>query len=127
MRIFLYFSHYLNAIRITELTGLCRQSINKYWLTVSKRITTYCHADSALFSGYIEVDKSYFGARWVKAIRGRGAMGKTIVFDLLKREGKVYTEIVPDYSSTTLQAIVRGEVSHRQRNTLRWLAFILAF
>ena len=28
---------------------------------------------------------------------------------LLKRERQVYTEIVPDCSSTTLQAIIRGK------------------
>ena len=34
--------------------------------------------------------------------------GKTIVFGLLKRQGKVYTEIVPNYSKATLQGIIRG-------------------
>jgi transposase len=32
----------------------------------------------------------------VRGKRGRGASGKTIAFGLLKRDGKVYTEIVPD-------------------------------
>ena len=35
----------------------------------------------------------------------------SIVFCLLKREGKVYTKIVPDCSSTTLLAIVRDKAS----------------
>jgi transposase len=46
----------------------------------------------------------------VRGKRGRGASGKTIVFGLLKRTGKVYTEIVPDYKKATLQAIIRGRV-----------------
>jgi transposase len=33
---------------------------------------------------------------------GRGASGKTIVFGLLKRDGNVYTEIVPDCKKATL-------------------------
>ena len=41
--------------------------------------------------------------------RGRGAGGKTIVFGLLKRGDQVYTEIVPDASKRTLQAIIRGK------------------
>jgi len=45
------------------------------------------------------------GAKRVKGKRGRGARGKTIVFGLLKRDGKVYTEIVPDTQKATLQAI----------------------
>lgn len=51
------------------------------------------------------------GARRVKGIRGRGARGKTIVFCIFQRNGKVYTEIVPYYKSKTLQAIIRGKVS----------------
>jgi transposase-like protein len=46
----------------------------------------------------------------VRGKRGRGAYGKTIVFGLLKRHGKVYTEIVPNCSRATLQGIIRGRV-----------------
>ena len=40
----------------------------------------------------------------------RGASGKTIVFGVFKRNGKVYTEIVPDCSKATLQAVIRDKV-----------------
>ena len=63
------------------------------------------------FSGEVEVDESWFGARRVKGKRGRGAYGKTIVFGIYKRNGKVYTEIVPDCSKRTLQALIRGKVT----------------
>jgi transposase len=53
---------------------------------------------------------SYFGPKRVHGKRGRGAGGKTIVFGLLKRGDCVYTEIVPNASKTTLQAIIRGKV-----------------
>ncbi len=43
--------------------------------------------------GQLEVDESYFGTRRVRGKRGRGASGKTIVFGLLKRGGKVHTQI----------------------------------
>jgi len=59
--------------------------------------------------GQIEVDESYFGARRVRGKRGRGARGKVIVFGLLKRGDKVYTEIVPDCKSFTLRRIVKGK------------------
>ena len=48
--------------------------------------------------------------RRVRGKRGRGASGKTIVFGLLKRQGKVYTEIVPNVSRKRLQAVIRGKV-----------------
>jgi len=106
-----YFSVDLNAVQMAELTGLSRQSINKYLVAVRCRITEYCEEESAPLLGQIEVDESYFGARRVKGKRGRGARGKTIVFGLLKREGKVYTEIVPNCSAATLQAIIKGKAS----------------
>ena len=69
-----------------------------------------CESESP-FSGEIEVDESYFGAWRVRGKRGRGAGGKIPVFGVLKRHGKVYTQIVPDCSRKTLQAIIRGKVS----------------
>ena len=36
------------------------------------------------------MDKSYFGAKRVRGKKGRGAAGKTPVFGLLKRDGRVY-------------------------------------
>ena len=62
-----------------------------------------------MFEGEIEVDESYFGGRR-KGKRGRGAAGKTPVFGLLKRNGKVYTVIVPNAQSSTLLPIIREKV-----------------
>lgn len=41
---------------------------------------------------------------------GRGARGKTIVFGIYKRHGSVYTEIIPNCTKASIQAIVRGRV-----------------
>ena len=49
-----------------------------------------CHE---VFGGEIEVDKSYFGGRR-KEKRGRGAVGKVLVFGFLMRGGKVYTKAI---------------------------------
>jgi transposase len=62
-----------------------------------------------VFDGEIEVDESYFGVRR-KGKRGRGAAGKTPVFGLLKRGGRVYTKIIPDASSATLMPIIERKV-----------------
>ena len=37
--------------------------------------------------------------------------GKTIVFGVYKRDGQVYTEIVPDVKKNTLRKAIRGKVS----------------
>ena len=76
------------------MTGLNRNIMNKYLLLVRKVIALECEQESP-FSGEVEVDECFFGARRTKGKRGRGASGKTIVFGLLKRNGKVYTKIVP--------------------------------
>ena len=62
-----------------------------------------------MFTGEIEVDESYFGGKR-KGKRGRGAGGKVPVFGLLKRNGKVYTVVVPDAKSSTILPIIREQV-----------------
>ena len=61
--------------------------------------------------GQIEVDESYFGAKRVKGKRGRGARGKTIVFGLLKRGDKVYTQIIKKCDRATLLTIIKEKTS----------------
>jgi transposase-like protein len=58
----------------------------------------------------VEVDECYFGARRVRGKPSQGAAGKTPVFGLLKRQGKVYTEMVPDCKKATPQAIIREAI-----------------
>ncbi len=68
-----------------------------------------CEQQSPLGKGSIELDESYFGARPVKGIRGRGAKGKTKVFGMLKRNGKVYTQIVNNCSISELLPIIEEQ------------------
>ena len=80
----------VTALSAASLTGLNRNTVNRYYGLLRVRIAEICEADSP-FDGEVEADESYFGARRVRGVRGRGARGKTIVFGLLKRGGKVYT------------------------------------
>ena len=100
----------LTAVQTAELSGISRNSVNKYLTAIRRRIAEFCESESP-FSGQVEVDESLFGARRVKGKRGRGAYGKVLVFGLYKRNGKVYTEVVPNASKKTLQAIIRGKVA----------------
>jgi transposase len=104
------FSLDLDASQIAKITCLNRNTINRYVSEIRERIADYCNIQSP-FSGEVELDESFFGARRVKGKRGRGASGKTIVFGIFKRHGKVYTEIVPDCRRSTLQGVIRGRVS----------------
>lgn len=106
-----FFALDFSAADTARLTGLTRKTVTVIFLKIRKRIAEECERASPLSSGEVEVDESYFGARRVRGKRGRGASGKTPVFGLLKRDGRVYTEIVPDCKKTTLQAIIRGRVA----------------
>jgi transposase len=105
-----YFALDLTANRTAQLTGLTHKTVNQIYLKIRVRLAQDCQRASP-FSGTVEVDESYFGARRVRGKRGRGASGKTIVFGIFKRNGKVYTEIVSDCARRTLQAIIGGRVS----------------
>src|SRR5947209_6113922 len=105
-----YFAMDFSATDVAQLTGIRRKAVTVIFLKIRQRIAEECERVSP-FSGEVEVDECYFGARRVRGKRGRGASGKTPVFGLLKRSGKVYTEIVPDCSKATLQAIIRGRIT----------------
>ena len=106
-----HFALDLTASDAAKLTGLSRRSVTSIFLKIRARIAEECQRASPFSACEVEVDESYFGARRVRGKRGRGASGKTIVFGIFKRNGCVYTEIVPDCKKSTLQAIIRGRVS----------------
>jgi transposase-like protein len=106
-----HFALDLTASHAAPLTGLSRRSMTSIFLRIRVRIAEECKRASPFSGCEVEVDESYFGARRVRGKRGRGASGKTIVFGIFKRNGCVYTEVVPDCKKATLQAIIRGRVA----------------
>ena len=100
----------LSATQTAKMTGLSVRRSNDLFLKLRKRLSQECEKISP-FSGDLEADESYFGPRRVRGRRGRGAGGKTIVFGLLKREDKVYTQIMPNVSRAALQAVIRGHAA----------------
>jgi len=105
-----YFALDLTADKTAQLCGLTHQAVNRIYLKIRNRIAEGSMRASPFSACEIEVDKSYFGARRVRGKRGRGAGNKTIVFGIYKRNGKVYTVIVPNVQKKTLQKIIRGKV-----------------
>ena len=106
-----YFSLDIEATKISALTGVSRPTVNRMLKAVRQRIAEFCESESPFEAGEVEIDESYFGARRVRGIRGRGARGKHIVFGLIKRGGKVYTQVVRNCSATELLPIIRDKVS----------------
>jgi transposase-like protein len=99
----------LTATQISALTALNRNTVNRYLRLIRQSVAEHCQRESP-FSGDVELDESYFGARRIRGKRGRGARGKTIVFGVYKRNGRVYTEIIPNCKKASIQAIIRGKV-----------------
>jgi transposase len=92
------------------LTGLSVQGTQSLYDGLRLRIMELALEEARPFAGEVEIDESYFGPRRVRGKRGRGAGGKTPVIGLLKRGGKVFTEIVENCSKQALMPIIRGQV-----------------
>ena len=76
-----------------------------------------------VFENEVELDESYFGGTR-KGKRGRGAAGKTIVFCILKRNGKVYTQVIQQASQAEILPIIQRKVNPDSVvYTYKWKAY----
>ena len=98
----------LTATQTSNILGISRITINQWYHRF--RVIIASQNDPDKFSGEVELDESYFGATRVKGKRGRGASGKTPVFGLLKRGGKVSVHIVSSVSRKELIPIIKHKV-----------------
>ena len=98
------------ALTAAALVGLNRNTTQRYDDRLRLRIGELARKEAGPMAGEVEVDESYFGARRVRGKRGRGASGKTPVIGLLKRGGKVFTQIVENCSKQALVPIIKGKV-----------------
>jgi transposase len=101
LKLLKFFILEVTARSASNLLGIHPNSAVLFYKKI--RIVIKPHLDEEskeLFKGQIELDESYFGGTR-KGKRGRGAAGKVAVFGMLKRQGKVYTVVVPDTSEKT--------------------------
>ena len=104
----------LTATQTSKLLRLNRKTINRYYLHFRIRIMLNQQAEFQKFVGLIELDESYFGAGRIRGFHGKLKKGrgtyKQPVFGIFERNGRVYTEIVPDCKKKTLQKVILGKV-----------------
>ena len=100
-----YFAEDIEASKISNLTKISEATLCKIFREIRIIMSKECEKISK-FSGEIEIDESYFGSKRVRGKRGRGASGKQPVFGMLKRDGKVYTQIVKNCSANELIPIL---------------------
>lgn len=104
-----YFVAGATARTAGNLVGIHRNTAIRFFHKLREKIALKQQNRSEQFCGKIELDESYFGGTR-KGKRGRGAAGKVAVFGLLKRGGKVYTQIILDAKSDTLMPIIREKI-----------------
>ena len=113
-KIIKHFCHDITADKTAGLTGMNRNTINHWYLIFRKAIHAWQHKEFEKIIGEAEVDESYFGAKRIRGIKGRHKRGrgtwKQPVFGIFKRDGRVYTEIVPNCRKRVLQAIIKGKI-----------------
>ena len=119
-----YFCFDETANKTSIYTKISRNTINK----IFNKVRQHLFADNLNLSekenGEFELDESYFGAKRIRGKRGRGAAGKTPVFGVLKRDGKVYVEIVKNCTREQLMPIIQGKIlKDQQLNTDGWKAY----
>lgn len=105
-----YFCYDFNATQTANLSGISRNSVNRLFDLFRKRIFELTEKETKL-TGEVEIDESYFGPHRVKGKRGRGAGKKIPVVGLLKRNGKVYVEIIDSARMFELMPIIKGKVN----------------
>ena len=105
----------IEASKTSELTGINRNTVNRFYNIFRHLIFQNQIIEFQKIIGVVELDESYFGAKRIrgwkgKLKRGRGTK-KQPVFGIFQRDGRVYTEIVPNCKKVTLQKIIRGRVN----------------
>jgi len=89
----------IQASKTSILLDINRNTINHWYMVFRRAIYAYQMREFEKIFGEAEIDESYFGARRKRGFRGKLKRGrgtlKQPVFGIFKRDGRVYTEIVP--------------------------------
>ena len=106
-----YFVLEVTARSAADLLGIQPNSAALFYRKIRTIIAYHLELEAdEVFEGHVELDESYFGGAR-KGKPGRGAAGKTAVFGILKRGGKVYTKVVVDTKASTLMPIITSKIA----------------
>jgi len=116
----------ITATQTSKLLGINRNTINKYFNKFRHLVYKYQTTQFQNIVGHIEIDESYFGPRRIRgkaSKRGRGTH-KQPVFGVFERNGRVFTQIIPNCNRKTLRTIITGKI--HPKSTLysdRWSGY----
>jgi transposase-like protein len=114
-KLVIHFCTDIDATKTAFLTGINRNTVNRYYKLFRELIYARQQSDLEKFFGIVECDEAYFGSKRLRGVymrqkRGRGTW-KQPVFGIFERDGRVYTEIVPDSKLVTLRKAITGKIS----------------
>ena len=121
-----FFCEDLSSSSVSRLTWLNRKTVDGWFNYIREVIfLNSLETDKEVWNWTIEIDESYFWPRRVRGKRWRWAGNKVKVLGLLKREWKVYVQVVPDCSAKSLLPVIRGKVAleDSEVNTDGWRAY----
>jgi len=97
------------ARKASQIAGVNHKTADRYFGLFREAVSQNAQEERENISlrNGVEIDESYFGPKRVRGKRGRGAGRKIIVFGLLKRNGKVYTNIIKSAEKTAVMPIIR--------------------
>lgn len=89
---------------------LSLDTIQRAYRTFRGLVYVSCMEELLPLSGSLELDEALFGGRH-PGKRGWGAAGKTAVFGIYKRNGRVLTFPVPNRQAATLQPLIEAHTT----------------
>jgi transposase-like protein len=124
------FAQDLTATQTAKLIGVNRNTANSWYRRFREKVLAYQENNTPFFKGEVELDESYFGGPRKKKHaqdrrkRGRGAENKVPVFGVLKRNGKVYVQIIKNADKSTLLPIIKQIIKKKSTiYTDKWRSY----
>jgi hypothetical protein len=115
----------LTAVQAAKDLDYNRKTIDYYYNLFRTKIADYQEQQKIKLRGHIEIDESYFGSRHFGDPRGRSTAVKIPVIGILKRNGLVYTEILPNASRSSIMPIITRLIQKSKSNiyTDKWRSY----
>ncbi len=110
------FSDELTSTQTAKFLGINRNTTDRFFRLFREKIAAYQEVQAQKMRGHIEIDESYFGSRHSHDSRGRSVKRKIPVVGLLKRNGKVYTQIITDASESSILPVIERLIEKSRSN-----------